>query len=229
MWLSFTMNGILCAYFRDTEPEHAERRGHGVAAALDRQLHDVLGVEVGRVRRERRAGRVLDALIDRQDRHVAGAAQPAGVEQRLQAAQHARRAVRQREDAVDEVGTRQVQVDSRGSSCTGARAAPSRRRESIRSCPRPGARHVARRVTLSRRHDIILDRICVQSRSYHAAQLRGKVEVLDLRGAHRASRPVRRSAGAAPPASTSSSRARVAGLRGVNSVQQSWSGMIEIG
>ena len=86
MWLSLRMNGILCAYLRATEPEHAERRGDGVAAAFDRQLHDVLGVEVGRVRRERRAGRVLDALIDRQDRDVAGAAEPAGVEQRLQAA-----------------------------------------------------------------------------------------------------------------------------------------------
>ena len=64
--------------------EHAERRGHGVAAAFDGELHDVLGIEVGRVRRERRAGGVLDALIDRQDRHVAGAAEPAGVEQLLQ-------------------------------------------------------------------------------------------------------------------------------------------------
>ena len=67
------MNGILCAYFRATDAEHAERRRHGVAAAFDRQLHDVLGIEVHRVRRERRAGGVLDALIDRQDRHVAGA------------------------------------------------------------------------------------------------------------------------------------------------------------
>jgi bifunctional DNA-binding transcriptional regulator/antitoxin component of YhaV-PrlF toxin-antitoxin module len=25
------------------QPEHAEGRGHGVAAALDRELHDVLG------------------------------------------------------------------------------------------------------------------------------------------------------------------------------------------
>ena len=71
------MNGILCAYLRATAAEHAERRGDGVAAALDRELDDVLGIEVRGVRRERRAGRVLDALIDRQDRDVAGAA-PAG-------------------------------------------------------------------------------------------------------------------------------------------------------
>ena len=56
-----------------------------VAAALDRQLHDVLGIEVLRVGRERRAGGMLDALVDRQDRDVAGAAEPAVIEQRLQA------------------------------------------------------------------------------------------------------------------------------------------------
>ena len=46
------MNGILCAYLRRDRAEHAERRGDGVAAALDRQLDDVLGVEVDRVGRE---------------------------------------------------------------------------------------------------------------------------------------------------------------------------------
>ena len=59
------MNGILCAYARDA-PEHAERRRHRVAAALDRELHDVLGIEVHRIGCERRPGRVLDALIDRE-------------------------------------------------------------------------------------------------------------------------------------------------------------------
>ena len=43
MWLIFTMNGIRCAYLRDTDAEHAERRGHRVAAALDRELDDVRG------------------------------------------------------------------------------------------------------------------------------------------------------------------------------------------
>ena len=110
LWLNLSRNGILCAYFRATDAEHAERRGDGVAAAFDRQLHDVLRIEVHRVRRERRARRMLDALIDRQDRHVAGAAEPAVIEQRLQAAQHARRPIRHRVSAVDEVGSRQVEV-----------------------------------------------------------------------------------------------------------------------
>ena len=131
----------MCAYFRDTEPEHAERRGHGVAAALDRELHDVLGVEVGRVRRERRARRVLDALVDRQDRHVAGAAQAAGVEERLQAAQHARRAVRTPRRCDRRSRDRAGAGRPCRSSCTDARAAPSRRPESpsifSRPCPPP--------------------------------------------------------------------------------------------
>ena len=45
--------------------EDAERRGERVAAALDRELHEVLGVEVDGVRREARGARVLDALVDR--------------------------------------------------------------------------------------------------------------------------------------------------------------------
>ena len=103
--------------------EHAERRRDGVAAAFDRELHDVLGIEVRRVRRERRAGRMLDALIDRQDRHVAGAGQPAVIEQRLQAAEHARRSIRDAIDALDEVGPGQVQASPSESSCTDAGAA----------------------------------------------------------------------------------------------------------
>ena len=68
------------------------------------------GSKYARVRRERRRGRVLDALVDREDRHVAGAAEPAVVEQRLQVAQDLRRAVGAGEDAIDEVRAREVEV-----------------------------------------------------------------------------------------------------------------------
>ena len=88
------MNGILCAYRRADHPEHAERGGDGVAAALDGQLDEVLRVEVGRVLGEGGRRRVLDALVDRQDRQVAGAAEAAVVEQRAQVAQHRDRSVR---------------------------------------------------------------------------------------------------------------------------------------
>ena len=40
------MNGILCAYLRAIDAQHAEGRGDGVAAALDRELDDVLRIEV---------------------------------------------------------------------------------------------------------------------------------------------------------------------------------------
>ena len=52
--------------------EDAERRGDGVAAPLDRGLHDPLRVEADGVLREAGAGRVLDPLVDREDREVAG-------------------------------------------------------------------------------------------------------------------------------------------------------------
>ena len=89
--------------------EHAQRRGDGVAAAFDRQLHDVLGVEIHRVRRKRRAGRVLDALVDRQNRDVSGPGEPPVIEQRLQARQHARRPIGDAVDALDVVGPGKMQ------------------------------------------------------------------------------------------------------------------------
>ena len=90
--------------------QRPERRDDAVAAALDGQLDDVGRVEIDRRRREARARRVLDALVDRQDRDVAGAAQAAGVEDRLEVAQHRGRPVGLRHDAIDEVGPGQVQV-----------------------------------------------------------------------------------------------------------------------
>ncbi len=48
--------------------QNAERRGHGVAAALDGQLDDVLRVEVDRVRREGSGPGMLDSLVHRQNR-----------------------------------------------------------------------------------------------------------------------------------------------------------------
>jgi hypothetical protein len=72
-----------------TAAEDAEGAGDGVAAALDRELDDLLGVEVVRVRGERRAGRVLDALVDGQDREIAGAREAAVVIQPREAVQDA--------------------------------------------------------------------------------------------------------------------------------------------
>src|SRR5207237_10166717 len=91
-------------------PEHAERRGHRIAATLDGELDDVFRIEVRGVRRERRATGMLDALVDGQYRHVARAREAARFEEPLETTKHARRTIRWRQDAVDEVGARQVKV-----------------------------------------------------------------------------------------------------------------------
>ena len=52
---------------------------------------------------------MLDALIDGQDRDVAGAAEASGVEQLLQRRQHPGRPVGRREDAVHKIRAGQVQ------------------------------------------------------------------------------------------------------------------------
>ena len=89
--------------------EDAERRGERVAAAVDGEAHEVLGVEVGGVGREARARRVLDALVDREDRHVARAGEAARVHEPGQVAQHVAVAVAVDEQPVHPVGPGQVE------------------------------------------------------------------------------------------------------------------------
>jgi hypothetical protein len=64
--------------------EHPQGGSHTIAAALDGQLADGGGVEEQRVGREGGAGRMFHALVHRQQGQVAGAGQPASVEQKLQ-------------------------------------------------------------------------------------------------------------------------------------------------
>ena len=90
-------------------PQDAVGGGHGVAAALDGELHDVLGIEVDRVGREAGSGRVLDALIDREDREVAGVGEAARSVQTLEVGQHAGIAVAADVDAVDEIRSGKVE------------------------------------------------------------------------------------------------------------------------
>src|SRR5688500_3930242 len=52
---------------------------------------------------------MLDALVDRQDRHVTRAGETATAEHPLQRAEDPWRAIRQRDDAVDEVRSGQMQ------------------------------------------------------------------------------------------------------------------------
>ena len=74
-----------------------------------RQLDDVFGVEVGGVLGEAGAAGVFDALIDGQDGEVAGSGQAAGAEESLKVAENPEVAIAGSEDAVNEVGARQMQ------------------------------------------------------------------------------------------------------------------------
>ncbi len=93
--------------------QHAQGRGHGVAAALHCEGHDALGIEAHGVLGEGRARRVLDALVHGQDREVARPRQAAVAEQRLQVAEHGQRAVGGAEDPIHEVGAGKMKVGLR--------------------------------------------------------------------------------------------------------------------
>jgi hypothetical protein len=93
--------------------EDADGRGDGVAAALQRELHDVARIEVLGIRGERGAGGVLDALVDGEDRDVARAGQAARARHEpLQVLEHLGRAIGVQPDAVEEV--RAGKVEARG-------------------------------------------------------------------------------------------------------------------
>ncbi len=73
--------------------EHAEGRTNRVTAAFDGELHDVFTVEVNGVLGERSASGVLDALVDRKNRNVAGVSEAAGAVEALEISEDAVAAV----------------------------------------------------------------------------------------------------------------------------------------
>ena len=83
--------------------EAPERRGKRAAVGSEGQLGKILRVEVDRVLGEARRRRMLDPLVDRQDRQVPGATEAAVVEQLLQVAQNRHGPVAVDEDPVDKV------------------------------------------------------------------------------------------------------------------------------
>ena len=88
--------------------KRAERGGHGVATAFHGQPEDVFGVEIHRIGAESGTRGVLNALVDGQDAHVAGAGQAAVVVQRPEAAQHLRTAAAGHKAAVEKAGAGRV-------------------------------------------------------------------------------------------------------------------------
>ena len=98
------MNGILWAYLRDTMPSTPSVEATPLQPPSMASLTMFSGIEVIGVRREAGAGGMLDPLIDRQDRDVAGAAEPAGVEQKSAGCAARWAAVGVNPHAIDEIG-----------------------------------------------------------------------------------------------------------------------------
>jgi hypothetical protein len=99
---------FVCVLARD-RAQHAIGGTHRVAATLDGQLDDVLGVEVRRVRSKRRTGRMLNALVDGKNAHIASTAQAACVHHGLKVAEDRWAAVGIGKHTIDEVCTWQMQ------------------------------------------------------------------------------------------------------------------------
>jgi hypothetical protein len=101
--------GNLVRVFPRHRPQDSIGRGHRITAALDGQPHDVFRVKIVRVFRETRSAGMLDALVHRQNRKVACAAQPAVIHNPLQVPQHPIIAVRHRKQTVHHVRSGQMQ------------------------------------------------------------------------------------------------------------------------
>jgi hypothetical protein len=78
--------------------ENTQGAGDAVGAAFDGELDDVFRIEEQRVRRERSAGRVFDALIDWENRSVTGASKATVIQKLLKAFQDRHRAIRVRHE-----------------------------------------------------------------------------------------------------------------------------------
>ena len=85
MWLNFSRNGILCAYFRATAPSTPSVDATALQPPSMASFTMFSGSKYGGFGRKRRAGGMLDSLIDRKNRDVTRSGEPAVVEQRLQA------------------------------------------------------------------------------------------------------------------------------------------------
>src|SRR5947207_8576507 len=156
---------------------------------------------------------MFDPLVDGQDGYVAGAREAAGVKEPLQAAEHARRTIGRGDDPVDEVRTRQVEGISRD---------------------RPALVRQQRCVAVEKRLDPAEPfASCNSTYCGHVAPPTGnattgysKSSTTALAAAFSTSSSI---GSARSAASTLARRPRVSGFLGVNSVQQSWSGMMDIG
>ena len=103
------MNGMRWAYLRETAPSTPSVEATALQPPSIASFDDLCRIEIDRVRREARAGAVLDPLIDGQDAEVARAAEATVIEQLAQVPERRGAAVGVHIHAVDEVRPRDVQ------------------------------------------------------------------------------------------------------------------------
>src|SRR5438067_752557 len=96
--------------FASNGSQDAKRGRDRVAAALNRQSHDVFCVKIIRILGETRAAVMFDALIDGQDREIACATEPTLINNALQVAQYSITAIRPGKEPIHHVGAGQVQT-----------------------------------------------------------------------------------------------------------------------
>ena len=82
------MNGILWAYRRDYAAQHPQGGSNCVTATGNGQLNNVLRIKINGVGGKRCTGRMLNALIHRQNGKVASIGQAPAAVELLQATEH---------------------------------------------------------------------------------------------------------------------------------------------
>lgn len=101
--------GNVVGVFAGDGTKDAKGGGDGIAASLDGEFHDVLGIEVDWILCKAGAGGVFDTLVNRKDGKVAGICQASGAVHALKVGQDAGIPITANVDAVHKVGTRKVQ------------------------------------------------------------------------------------------------------------------------
>ena len=108
--IDFYDEGNFVRVFAGDGTEDAVSGSDGVAAAFDGELDDVFTVEIVGILGEAGAGRVLDALINRENGEVAGVTEASGAEEALEIGEDTDVAIGEGVDAVDEIGAGEMQA-----------------------------------------------------------------------------------------------------------------------
>ena len=108
--IDFYDEGNLVGVFPAYRSQHTQRGSHRVAPAFDGQLHDIFGIKIDGIGRERGPGAVFDPLIHGENGEVPLLGKTTVIIHRLHVSKHGCRPVGHEQYPFDKIRSRQMQL-----------------------------------------------------------------------------------------------------------------------